>query len=455
VWRVPADRRELGDTMVRQRDSRASSGAWANGSPASAARDRLDEAVTELRRLTQGQLFQALERLADVEDIHGASGVSVENVRRLRVWSAEHLRLAAELEAAARCCRLIEQELNHQIDATLAGSHDEADAPGGRRADVPPPKRHPASHRKSHRAAGMPGWLRLFTSHGHPAHRRGKELTEISAATPYKPAIAPSAQPLLISGRPEVDVTALILGPLELSVAGRRVVRWNSLKARAVFQYLLIHRGRPVRRDLLMDLQWPNHTYTSARNNLNVALYSLRNTLEGPWQGLQPILYQDGCYALNSELKWWIDRDEFLSALSKAHLVRSSGDSMKAICHYQKAVELYRGSLFEDDSTGDWYLAEERNLNELYLQALESLGEIYLDLGEPGYTEQLAQLALARDPCCEGVHRLLMRCYASEHKQQLVSRQYSICVDALRAELGVSPGVETLRLFHDLTSASS
>jgi DNA-binding SARP family transcriptional activator len=204
-----------------------------------------------------------------------------------------------------------------------------------------------------------------------------------------------------------------------------------------------------------MDLQWPNHTYTSARNNLNVALYSLRNTLEGPWQGLQPILYQDGCYALNSELKWRVDRDEFLSALRKAHLVRSSGHPMEATSHYQKAVELYRGLLFEDDSTSDWYLAEQRQLNELYLQALESLGEIYLDLGELASAQKFAQLALARDPCCEPVHRLLMRCYASEHKQQLVSRQYSICVKALRDELGVSPGAETLRLFHDLTSASS
>jgi DNA-binding SARP family transcriptional activator len=304
---------------------------------------------------------------------------------------------------------------------------------------------------------GVSGWLRLFAPHGRSAHRRrrGKKLAMVSTAVPYRPAIEPSAQLLLISGMPEADVTALILGPLELSVAGRHVVRWNSLKARAVFQYLLIHRGRPVRRDVLMDLQWPDHTYTSARNNLNVALYSLRSTLEGPWQGLQPILYQDGCYALNSELKWWIDRDEFLSALSRAHLVRSSGHAMEAVSHYQKAVELYRGSLFEDDSTSDWYLAEQRHLNELYLQALESLGETYLNLGDPASARKSAQLALARDPCCESVHRLLMRCYAVENKQELVSRQYGICVKALRNELGVSPGVETIRLFHDLTSATS
>ena len=442
--------------MVHQRDSRASSSTLANGQT-TAGRDRLDEAVTELRRLTRGELFQALECLTDVEDIRSASSVSIESVRRLRAWSAEHLRLAAELEAAARCCRLIEQELRGQIDAALAGSHHEADGLGDHRAEEPPIKGRPTSHRKSHRDAGVSGWLRLFAPHGHSAHRRrrGKELTKVSAAAPYRPTVAPAAQPLLISETPEADVTALILGPLELSVAGRPVVRWSSLKARAVFQYLLIHRGRPVRRDVLMDLQWPNHTYTSARNNLNVALYSLRNTLEGPWQGLQPILYQDGCYVLNSEIKWWIDRDEFLSTLRKANLDRVSDHPITAISHYQKAVELYRGLLFEDDSTGDWYLAEQRHLNELYLQALEGLGEIYLDLEEPASAQKFAQLALARDPCCESVHRLLMRCYAAEHKQQLVSRQYSFCVKALRDELGVSPGTETLRLFHDLTSASS
>ncbi len=67
-------------------------------------------------------------------------------------------------------------------------------------------------------------------------------------------------------------------------MAGVRVLRWSSLKARAVFQYLLLHHGRPVRREVLMELEWPNHSHSSARNNLNVALCSLRNTLD--WRGL-------------------------------------------------------------------------------------------------------------------------------------------------------------------------
>jgi DNA-binding SARP family transcriptional activator len=63
-----------------------------------------------------------------------------------------------------------------------------------------------------------------------------------------------------------------------------------------------VHQDRPTRRDVLMALQWPDHSHNSARNNLNVALYSLRNTLDGLEQGAQPIVYRDGCYILNPDL---------------------------------------------------------------------------------------------------------------------------------------------------------
>ena len=51
---------------------------------------------------------------------------------------------------------------------------------------------------------------------------------------------------------PEADIAASALGPLEVRVAGQRVPRWASLKARVVFQYLLVHQDRPTRRDVLM-----------------------------------------------------------------------------------------------------------------------------------------------------------------------------------------------------------
>jgi DNA-binding SARP family transcriptional activator len=232
------------------------------------------------------------------------------------------------------------------------------------------------------------------------------------------------------------------------------VLRWNSLKARAVFQYLLIHAGRPVRRDVLMELQWPDHTHNSARNNLNVALYSLRNTLDGPVQGVQPVVYQDGCYSLNPQLTWWIDRNEFIATLHHGESARRAGRPQQAIDAYQTAVQLYRGPLFEDDPAGGWFLPEQRHLEESYLQALEYLATDYFDRGKLPEAVRFGQLAVVTDPCCEPMHRLLMRCFSSQHQQQLVCRQYRSCVDALRDELGVPPGEETVQLFRDLTATA-
>jgi DNA-binding SARP family transcriptional activator len=417
------------------------------GDPREASsRDKLNDAVTELRRLTSEQLLQSMQRLCDAGSIGDGDSASVESVRRLQLRSTGCLRLAAELEAAARCCRLIEQELRQEIDQLLVSPSGQADFPGSGGSAEPAGK--------AHRGISLRGWLRAISPHSPQVHGPPAESGTAVPMAPEPGSLVLSPRPAGEASRPDADVAAMTLGPLEVIVAGRRVLRWNSLKARAVFQYLLIHRERPVRRDVLMELQWPEHTHTSARNNLNVALHSLRNTLDGPWQNLQPVLYQDGCYELNPRLTWWVDHDEFLSALSRADAHRAVGQLRPAIYHYQRAVQLYRGPLFEDDLNGGWYLPEQRNVTELYLRALENLGEIYFDLGDLASAECSAKMALFRDPCCEPVHRVLMRCYAAQNKQQLVTRQYRLCVGALRDELGVTPGAETLRLFLDLTSAS-
>src|SRR5271166_5204832 len=149
--------------MVRQRYAvREWSSAGGSDHPTGSARDRLNEAVKELRRLTEDQLFQTVERLRDVEDICGASTVSVESVRRIRLWSAGYLHLAAELEAAARCCRLIEQELRQQIDAPLAYGNGQADPLDDLRSDEPAGK--------GHRGISLPGWIKSIAPRNHPAH---------------------------------------------------------------------------------------------------------------------------------------------------------------------------------------------------------------------------------------------------------------------------------------------
>jgi SARP family transcriptional regulator, regulator of embCAB operon len=404
---------------------RTDGGEWAaaqrgDNSGSARVRTALSEALAELRRLTQDPLFDGVERaLADLGNAPVEREFGIDTVRRLRQWGAEHQRVAMELETAARCCRLVEREISQQVDTLL--------------------------ERPSARTRRRTGQFREIFRRSRAGSEPVSERREPAGLTLES---TPSMNDYPV---PEVDIAASALGPLEVRVAGRRVPRWTSLKARAVFQYLLVHQDRPTRRDVLMALQWPDHSHNSARNNLNVALHSLRNILDGLGQGAQPIVYRDGCYILNPDLTWWVDRTEFLSAVDEARRARRAGRLKQVIGAYRKAVQLYRGPLFEDDGAGEWYLPEQRRLRDLYSQALEEVAQIHFECGELSDAQHFGQLAIGNDPCSEAIHRLLMRCYASQHQQQLVSRQYRVCTTALHDELGVSPSEETTQLFYALT----
>jgi DNA-binding SARP family transcriptional activator len=411
-------------------------------------------ALAELRQLAREPVFADVEGalLALGQGADGHAGSGLDAVRQLRQRSAEYQRAALGLEAAARCCRLVEREINQHADAILSESNKGI---AGQFRDIFRRTRSATrnSARKQEPTPGIPGSgpspraradFRPEPSAGPSPRARA----DFRPATPAGPRAAPA--PVLADAAPDADIAASALGPLEVHVAGRRVPRWTSLKARSVFQYLLIHQDRPIRRDVLMALQWPDHSHNSARNNLNVALYSLRNTLEGLGQGAQPIVYRDGCYVLNPELTWWIDRNEFLSAVGDARRAHREDRPERVIGAYRKAIGLYRGPLFEDDGDAEWYLPEQRRLQDLYGQALEGIAEIHFRLGELAEAQEFGQRALGHDSCSESAHRLLMRCYASRHQQQLVSRQYRTCVDALRDEVGVCPSDETTKLFREL-----
>jgi len=398
-------------------------------------------AIADLRQLVLEEQFGEAERmLASLRD--AGSAITVDTLRQLCASGAEQLRIASELDAAARAQRLLSQEVRQGIEALLASWErhirvaDERAAP----LTVSDPQRGEGRRARRWWARGVG-----------PAPGQAPDA-QVALAAPGAPVIGagpPSARQPVVPG---AEVAACVLGPLDLTVAGRRIARWNSLKARTVFQYLVVQIGRPVRREVLMELMWPDHSVSSARNNLNAALYSLRNTLDQHGRKAQYILYKDGCYLPNPEFMWWIDRSEFLTALQHAELARRGGHAAHAVTAYLRAVRLYRGPLFEDDRDGDWYLPEQRRLRDLYLRAVEELGEIHLEQRDVAAAVQFGQLALTADQCCEPAHRLLMRCYALQNQQQLVSRQYRLCSDALRDELGVSPGTDTVQLFRSLTS---
>jgi DNA-binding SARP family transcriptional activator len=412
--------------------------------------DRLAVAVSEWNRLIETRPSRAIEQLlADLDGAADYTSITMEAVHKLRLWRANAHWLDTELDSAAGSLHLAERQLARRIDAALGGWEQRFEV-----GDPAITGRSGSAPGRSGSAPGRSARLRGLLRRGPPPAPLATAYEDVPTGRPELTDVPPAAlqPPSSWPAAHEADIAARVFGPLELSVAGVRVSRWSSLKARAVFQYLLIHQDRPVRREVLMELEWPDHSHNSARNNLNVALCSLRNTLDWSGPDVQAVLHREGCYLLNPAVKFWTDRSEFLSMTRDARQARQAGCTQRAIDACRSAVQLYRGPLFEDDPEGEWYLPERRHLKDMYLQALEYLAEAYCDSGQLLLAVDFGQQAISADPCYEAAHRLLMRCYARQNQQQLVSRQYRLCAAALHDELDVSPTTETVQLFRSLTS---
>lgn len=249
------------------------------------------------------------------------------------------------------------------------------------------------------------------------------------------------------------DIVARTLGATEIWVRGTRIERWGTKRGLMILRYLL-WQDAPVRRETLMYLLWPDSSDQSARNNLNVALYGLRRTLEtggpGPF-----VVHRDGAYELAPSCTAWIDARAFVGVCTRADRAVEDGHPNVGERLLRSAVDLYGGPLFADDATAEWYLPDRRALAELFVRALHTLAALRFEARDVAESVELCRRALRVEPCCEITHRLLMRSYAHQGLYHLVARQYKDCVAALDRFLDVTPRPETTRMFLELVGSAS
>ncbi len=264
------------------------------------------------------------------------------------------------------------------------------------------------------------------------------------------PSVAP-AEPA--TGRaPETEARLAVhcLGPLRVVRADRMLGAWPQRRSKAILEYLLVHRDRPVPKELLMELLWPEAGTTAARNNLNVAVHSLRRFLRDVDPDGPHVLFQDDCYFLNPELNLWLDAQEFTGLVAMGRRCWHAGDRAGHLRALQSAEALYQGELFEGDRYDDWILPLRRELADSYLGVLEQLRDHYLAVGDFAACTAVSRKILNADPCREHAHCELMRCYARQGHPHLALRQYHECRAALHDEIQATPSDATREVYQKI-----
>jgi DNA-binding SARP family transcriptional activator len=262
---------------------------------------------------------------------------------------------------------------------------------------------------------------------------------------PEKPKQGPNGQEQGTRASPAMAVHCL--GPFEVYFDDVLVESWPNGKGKAIFKYLVTQRDRPVGKEILMDLFWPSSEPHAARNNLNVAIYGLRQALAQVDRSHSVVLFEKDCYLLNPNVELWLDYEAFEQHLAAARALEQQNELALAIDKYRCAEALYRGEFLEEDRYEDWPDPLRRGLTEEYITLLDRLSEHYLSQGEYGDCAVLCRKILTVDACHEEAHRRLIRCWSRQGLPHLAVRQYHVCRHALSRELDLQPSRETTELF--------
>jgi DNA-binding SARP family transcriptional activator len=243
-----------------------------------------------------------------------------------------------------------------------------------------------------------------------------------------------------------MPVSVHMLGMFSMTI-GDLTVKLPASRGLLLLKYLLLHHKQDIPREVLMEVFWPDAEPEMARNNLNVAMHSLRKAMFAITD-LPMIIYEGGTYSLAPDLQVWIDVEEFERCVKAGQRMEARNQLTAALAEYEAGISLYQGDLLEQNPYEEWTVLDRERLRIAYLDTLDRLSQIYFEEERYSACRSACQLILMRDPCREDAHCLLMRCYSRQGQHHLALRQYQMCVEALRGELQLEPAPETTQLYN-------
>lgn len=211
---------------------------------------------------------------------------------------------------------------------------------------------------------------------------------------------------------------------------------WRTSKARELFSFLLQNRGNSVRKDMILDLLWPEFDENKGYAQLYTTVYQIRKTLSAINIHITISSY-DNSYILElNDVK--LDIDEWEKRMKD--ITAGLNDQFK----YQNVLHLYRGDYFSEEAYL-WAESERERLRVLWIYYINKISD-YLIFQEK-YTEAILLYKRAQilHPFMEENYFMLMKLYDLSGDSYAVIQQYNQLRDMLIREYdsGPSKSIET------------
>ncbi|MBI5823926.1 MAG: tetratricopeptide repeat protein [Chloroflexi bacterium] len=244
---------------------------------------------------------------------------------------------------------------------------------------------------------------------------------------------------------PTPHLTIQAFGEEVVSLGGKPLASsdWQTQAARDLFFYFLTT-IKPLTKEQIGEAFWQEvDEPAKIKLRFKNEIYRLRKAV-----GQEVITYKDIYYSFNRKLDYEYDVEAFESHITRAKAAESDQEKIE---FFQKAVDLVQGPYLNHVYT-DWATRYREYLNQIYLNALVSLGNLYQTNAQPEKALEICQRAISSDPALETAYQIAMQAYHRLSDQNSIRRTYQACVEAMKREFGIPPSTETEELFQRLTA---
>ena len=248
---------------------------------------------------------------------------------------------------------------------------------------------------------------------------------------------------IYLTGRIALENGSRVIGERELS--GRQ--------GRLVFAFLAGEHHRPVSRDQLTSVVWPDSPPRELDVALNAILSKLRLALKKVGVSrTAAIEMKGGTVQLRVPSDVWIDTDACVNAVDEAEGAMRVGDAARAWSRANVVISIARRPFMADEEA-PWIEARRAKLRSLLARGLDLLSHVSALNREPALAIQYAAEIIQLEPFRESAYRHLMRLHVQMGNRGEALRVFGQCRELLRDELGAAPSLETESLFLEILRA--
>ncbi|WCR25314.1 response regulator [Paenibacillus thiaminolyticus] len=218
---------------------------------------------------------------------------------------------------------------------------------------------------------------------------------------------------------------------IEFENPSQKPIRWRTSKAQELFAYLLHHRGRQVRKEILLELLWPDMNAKKGYAQLYTAIYQVRKALE-PYLDQMKIINCEDSYMLVLQdavidCVQWEQETEALPPVGQ-----------DTILAYRELLQQYSGDYLADCSYL-WAEGERQRLRSLWLHLVNEVADYYVADNDFPAALEVYHRQVNVYPRIESGYYMLMRLYAELGDRNAVEATYAKLCDMTQNEFGIPP----------------